>query len=422
MFGIPNFMKMQKILLLLSFLIINHIASGQGTAVIVASITNPSKDSIEIKVEENDVIWQSDRYHFVLKDGRYQGNISLKKPSFFWLREGSNYVNGFIEPGDTIVIRYDANKINETLSFEGSKRTALQIYNQLIQYRLRDSLKAQLKIAKQTPYPFDHLLHYLDSLETTFLNRLNDVRNEVSESAMTAFTGYIKAQFLSTRYHAVSIVYSETVDKTLETRRKELSSYSLEKVKNLRQFDEKFKDVSAYVNAIYGILFRYYDGLLLEGKAEKAIPAKFEYLASQIPPRLRTPVLTMFIEFEMGKTNDANEIRYIIDKYFTDPGEEVYNSYVYANFQSLAALKKGLPAPPFTLMDEKGERISLENLKGKVVYMDFWFASCAPCHALFKKLKPVKEHFRDNQQVVFLNVSIDSYKVWKESRLLPQRL
>jgi cytochrome oxidase Cu insertion factor (SCO1/SenC/PrrC family) len=173
--------------------------------------------------------------------------------------------------------------------------------------------------------------------------------------------------------------------------------------------------VSAYVNSVYGVLFRHFDGLVLDGKVDKGLDNKFAYLSAQIPPKLRIPVLTMFLEYEMGKTNDASEISFIIDKYFKNDSSNVYNSYVRSKFQNLVELKKGLPAPTFILEDESGSLVSLEGLRGKVVFIDFWFSACAPCHVLFKQLIPVKEYFKDQPSVVFLNVSIDKDQLWKES-------
>lgn len=72
-------------------------------------------------------------------------------------------------------------------------------------------------------------------------------------------------------------------------------------------------------------------------------------------------------------------------------------------------------APDFVLVNGNGEKITLSTFKGKVVYMDFWYAACGPCHALFKTLKPAKEYFSNNSNVVFLNISIDLEDVWKKS-------
>ncbi len=76
---------------------------------------------------------------------------------------------------------------------------------------------------------------------------------------------------------------------------------------------------------------------------------------------------------------------------------------------------KQMDALDFVVENEKGEKVSLSTLKGKVLYLNFWFGACGPCHSLFQTLKPVKEHFSQNENVIFLCVSVDRKDVWETS-------
>lgn len=76
-------------------------------------------------------------------------------------------------------------------------------------------------------------------------------------------------------------------------------------------------------------------------------------------------------------------------------------------------LAAGQPAPSFALRDSTGRVVRLADLRGKVVYLEFWASWCAPCLAEFPALEPLKRHFV-HQEVVFAYVSIDENpRAWR---------
>ncbi|MDO8550132.1 MAG: TlpA disulfide reductase family protein [Ignavibacteria bacterium] len=63
------------------------------------------------------------------------------------------------------------------------------------------------------------------------------------------------------------------------------------------------------------------------------------------------------------------------------------------------------PAPGFTLEDFDGKKVSLADLKGKTVIIDFWATWCGPCLQSFPGMKKAVEKYSDNENVKFLFVN-----------------
>jgi cytochrome c biogenesis protein CcmG/thiol:disulfide interchange protein DsbE len=64
----------------------------------------------------------------------------------------------------------------------------------------------------------------------------------------------------------------------------------------------------------------------------------------------------------------------------------------------------GETAPNFTLTTFEGDQISLEDLKGKVVVLNFWASWCKPCEEEAAELETAWRIYQPRDDVVFLGV------------------
>jgi cytochrome c biogenesis protein CcmG/thiol:disulfide interchange protein DsbE len=79
-----------------------------------------------------------------------------------------------------------------------------------------------------------------------------------------------------------------------------------------------------------------------------------------------------------------------------------------------AYLNPGQPAPDFTLKTPEGQEVSLSDLKGQAVVLNFWASWCGPCRQEMPDLQAAYERYKeDGLVVVGLNLS--------ESRLTVHR-
>ena len=64
-------------------------------------------------------------------------------------------------------------------------------------------------------------------------------------------------------------------------------------------------------------------------------------------------------------------------------------------------------APDFSITTSEGEYISLDDLKGKVVLLDFWGTWCPPCVASLPALRNLNKKFAKSEKFVMVGISSD---------------
>jgi thiol-disulfide isomerase/thioredoxin len=66
------------------------------------------------------------------------------------------------------------------------------------------------------------------------------------------------------------------------------------------------------------------------------------------------------------------------------------------------------PLPDFTLVDIRGKKWQLADLKGKVTFINLWATWCGPCVAELPYVQKLHDQMKDNKDVLVLTLNIDS--------------
>ncbi|MEO3405421.1 TlpA disulfide reductase family protein [Mucilaginibacter sp. CAU 1740] len=104
--------------------------------------------------------------------------------------------------------------------------------------------------------------------------------------------------------------------------------------------------------------------------------------------------------------NYYNETRY--SNYKADqPNISVANFEIPLNYRPRgelppvpSLLDTGIDAPDWTLFDANGKKLSLTQLKGKVVLLDFYFIGCSGCMASIQPLNAIYEKYKNKGLVI----------------------
>lgn len=157
-----------------------------------------------------------------------------------------------------------------------------------------------------------------------------------------------------------------------------------------------------------------------------ASPALYDYIYNELS-------LTEYLDSEGQSFYTSASSRYrgmVRDKLLTHKLERNFNResnpdslimelLQLINYESYRAqlkeirnnLNKGTLIPDVSLPNANGELVNLQDFKGKVVYLHFYFNGCFPCRALYKHvLSEVETKYRKNDDIVFVSISVDRTK------------
>ncbi len=200
------------------------------------------------------------------------------------------------------------------------------------------------------------------------------------------------------------------------------NGFDLEMTLNTEQFDETISYTgmgSAENNYLAESTLREEKERALEQKAEvklfdheadefyKKIDIKME---NKLDRLLNTPGLdSIFISSQ--KRQIENQNKNLIFNYKLSKNKLTYKEYLETFGKDISVqLAKGQPSPAFVGYDNfSGGITSLEDLKGKYVYIDIWATWCGPCKAEIPYLKKLEEAYHD-KNIAFVSISVDKEK------------
>ena len=130
----------------------------------------------------------------------------------------------------------------------------------------------------------------------------------------------------------------------------------------------------------------------------------FENINKNALPALKND-LAHNLRYDISPNNAHNEAYY--KGILAMSSDDKYKGEVTAKYNKVKNLAKGMPSPKFVEYENhKGGTTSLEDLKGKYVYIDVWATWCGPCIREIPALKEVEKEFH-GKNIAFVSTSID---------------
>ncbi len=340
-----------------------------------------------------------------VNNGIFNMTLSIENPVFMVLKHDRFRKTLFLEPGNLLKIKFNANNPDSTFKLDGKGS---------FENWVLDSVAKGLEsidygfIFKNETVP---ATQYIDSTFKASLDLLNRLINQQDLSPL-----FIEYEKISLESQAASLKTVLAMRKNI----KDSTYYSFFNDIDLEQ--DKYLDVPEYRE-----LLSYYTSY----KAQTSLSEKDQDEAES-PDAWLVAVIETIEQFKNNKVKEYlifSEINSYLNYYglknFSKYKEYLTNNITNSdyinefqkNYEKKLLIAPGKPAPEFTCTDIDSNLISLNNFKGKYVYIDFWATWCGPCrHELPEYIRLHSEY--KGKDIAFVSISLDENKKnWEKSIL-----
>ena len=402
-------------------LLCSQIIFGQafaGSVNIEGTITNRLSNKIKFSYFTYEKNWLQETFHGPKEELKKDGSFSVSLPvehdyTLLRITNGSETTEIYVSPGDRLKMSVDCENFDETISFKGS---GADIANLMAKYTLKYGLISSFykEVRKATLKDKDEFLADLNKL----IQDRTDFLIDNSPGLPQSFVKFWDADFEYRKYNAMlnyprmhEMLKHKSYDVEIDP-----DNYSVAK-----KVPTKFKDAYLSIGSYRDYADDYYDVIMKingsdKGEIEYFYEDKKLELAHQNMPRSTEEYVFAKHIAKYMKHNPLKRMLYCYNIFSERYSGSDYSKYLEGLIEQKRKLMAGAPAIDFVVRDEEGKKYSLKDLRGKVVYLDFWASWCGPCKAQFPHTKKIKEHFK-GQDVVFVYISVDEdEEKWQEAK------
>jgi thiol-disulfide isomerase/thioredoxin len=321
-------------------------------------------------------------------------------PTTAELHIGEQYAKLFLEPGMHLTISVDYDAFDSTLTFEGDG-AANQRY--LLRELLHDFQTPQSKYTLFTDAATYR--RYIDSVQSSH----RDFFRTSDTLAMTPSFRRYAASVIEYQYVYSLNMFSVTYDPaTQQFSDRELPDWFYSSVRILPLNDDVMAADPHYMTAVDVYLNRFVI------KGENDLRTVYRKIDSTLSGSVQDVQLGTFLRRRINAlVRDQTIGDSLVSAYestCTSPG---LSSIIRRQYNLALSLRKGQPAPNVSAIDINGEPHTLQELKGKVVYVDIWATWCLPCVAAMKASRELRREF-STDDVAFVYIAFeDDIERWR---------
>lgn len=371
-------------------------------ATIKGKIVNPLADSVSVSYIKDWIEYSQDIINAkVGPDGSFTVKVPVSEDYLqIDIQHGQQSTELFIEPGANLTMYIDGNDFDNSIKYEG---TGAALANFMAGH-MRDRSFIQEIHSKVQPLYAKEPAEFVPALNELLGEEKAYVEKNGKELP-ASFKAYWNNYYKYLGYYAM--LNYPRIHEMIKQKSYSIGEIPAENYAVLDNAPAEFNDAYLPLSTYRMYAMSYYDAMVSKTKGDP------EELSSENMPKgtLEYYLASQYFRYIKYSPIDTTE------KHITSFKKQFPTSRYLPLLESKFAIRKsmspGQPIVDLALVTDEGKKMNLSDLKGKVVFLDFWASWCGPCIAEMPSSKKVREHFA-GKDVVFLYISIDDDEAkWK---------
>jgi thiol-disulfide isomerase/thioredoxin len=397
--------------ILLSLLGINKLFA-QSRIILEGTITNPLTNTVMLNIQKNIVeqpititLSLDVNNHFLLdyptdSPVRIDFTHAEADSNQQWY-EAPKFYGWLFEPNDTIQLSFDSKSFWQTIRAKGYNSEKVNYYiADFVQSDLQANWRNQIEENYQLT--LDKQYNYLDNILEMKQKLFKKYENSITPYFKNFQDNEIKTMVLANK---ITIINQQREKNTTFNLHSEPAIQNF--LKDIIHSNQPFvatKDYISYCNDLLNL--KYMNALEEDSKMD------YQVFLQKNDPQINEAI--MMNEIRAMLVFKRTEVKEKLKEFQTQYPQNPYGK-ILEKEMTLVFAKLG-KAPEFVLENNLGIKKALSDWQGKIIVIDFWASWCKPCLIDMPFTNKIKEHFKANPNIVFLNISIDEDEnSWKNA-------
>ncbi|UOG74917.1 redoxin domain-containing protein [Hymenobacter tibetensis] len=408
----PNAIRFIKGGLLVAGLtVLSFGTQAQGTVTLTGKVTGRTSDTVAVSVRENPLDPKEQITYARLNDkGEFQMALKLDGPARADLVHGEDVTDLFLEPGDAMDIRFKGSDMASSVRFKGKGSEANTYLTDVDeQFIENDGFQVLPENIMLYEPGFLSFLDYRRKQEKKFLTHAIE-DNHFSE----AFKRYAQAE-IDYSYANDRLTFQDLREQVVATESRLKVSptyYDFLNDKNLINSEDAIKS-----EAYQEFLLNYVHHVATTSGKLRTYPDFYQVCYDIAKTQLKgvvRPVIMGRVLQESFRFGHVKQSAAMLADFKTIDTNNRYFPVLQQDFETHKAFAIGSPAPDFKLVSATGDTVRLRDLRGKLVYLNFWRTTSGLCLRDVPYAADLARKF-EGKNIVFINIALDDNEgAWKQ--------